>query len=98
FVARGTEPGAAKCAFGHACCLPGGQRSLRATLNTRTRFPRTTLPNRISPERSAVTRPGIRRRPRSGAHSGVPLAALDQDLTQRLDVVGHDPVRPQVQE
>ena len=27
FVARRTEPGAAKCAFGHACCLPGGQRS-----------------------------------------------------------------------
>src|SRR5207302_2393399 len=41
FVARRTEPGAAKCAFGHACCLPGGQRSYRATLNTRTRFPRT---------------------------------------------------------
>ena len=27
FVARRTEPGAAKCAFGHVCCLPGGQRS-----------------------------------------------------------------------
>ena len=30
--------------------------------------------------------------------SWVPLAALDQDRTQRLDVVGHDPVRPPVQE
>ena len=27
FVARRTEPGAAECAFSHACCLPGGQRS-----------------------------------------------------------------------
>src|SRR4029077_20658486 len=54
FVARRTEPGAAECAFSHACCLPGGQRSYRATLNTRTRFPRTTLPNRISPERSRL--------------------------------------------
>src|SRR6201994_2229094 len=57
-VARRTEPGAAKCAFGHACCLPGGQRSYLATLNTRTRFPRTTLPNRISAERSRLPRPG----------------------------------------
>ena len=60
FVARRTEPGAAKCAFGHACCLPGGQRSYRATLNTRTRFPLRALPNRISAERSRLPAPEVR--------------------------------------
>ena len=53
-VARRTEPGAAECAFSHACCLPGGQRSLRSTLNTRTRFPFRALPNRVFRERSQL--------------------------------------------
>src|SRR5579872_2538061 len=38
-VAGRAESGSAKCAFGHTYCLPGGWRSLSATLDTRTRFP-----------------------------------------------------------
>src|SRR6201999_757164 len=47
-IARGAEPGSAKCAFGHACCLPGGWRSLSATLDTRTRFPSRGKSNHVS--------------------------------------------------
>src|SRR4029079_17663101 len=74
-VARRTEPGAAKCAFGHACCLPGGQRFFQTTLNTRTRFPMRALPNRISAERSRPAGP----RRRSPAARG-PLTSTDEDL------------------
>src|ERR1700743_2314353 len=47
-IARGAEPGSAKCAFGHTCCLPGGWRSLSATLDTRTRFPSRGKSNHVS--------------------------------------------------
>src|ERR1700755_731541 len=48
FIARGAEPGSAKCAFGHTCCLPGGWRSVSATLDTRTRFPSHSKSNHVS--------------------------------------------------
>src|ERR1700722_2338088 len=47
-IARGAEPGSAKCAFGHTYCLPGGWRSLSATLDTRSRFPSRGKSNHVS--------------------------------------------------
>src|ERR1700729_4464196 len=74
-IARGAEPGSAKCAFGHTCCLPGGWRSLSATLDTRTRFPSRTQSNHVS----AVFQYCLRAM-RLRGDPGVPLAALGQDV------------------
>jgi hypothetical protein len=96
-----TEPGAAECAFSHACCLPGGQRYYSSTLNTRTRFPLRALPNRVSARRSQLSGPRLPPPAAEGAlllAPGVPLTPLDEDIAKRFDVVGHEPVGAQVQE
>src|SRR3984885_13106055 len=99
-IARGAEPGSAKCAFGHTCCLPGGWRSLSATLDTRTRFPRARSPTPFQRcflagygEADALS-PGfawLRGNPR------VPLTALREDVAQQHHVIGHDAVRAKVE-
>src|ERR1700743_1080844 len=89
-IARGAEPGSAKCAFGHTCCLPGGWRSLSATLDTRTRFPSRAKSNHVSavfPHLSCVLPAKKTACTRSRGDPRVPLAAPRQDVAPQHHVV-----------